>query len=73
MGFKNFQASEGVKKANLAGGLEGKKIIIQGLGNVGYHAAKFLEEDDGAKIIGIIERDGPLSVTEVLIRKKFTV
>ena len=53
-----FRHPEDVKKANLAGGLEGEKIIIQGLGNVGYHAAKFLEEDDGAKIIGIIERDG---------------
>ena len=55
-----FRHPEDVKKANLAGGLEGKKIIIQGLGNVGYHAAKFLEEDDGAKIIGIIERDGAI-------------
>ncbi len=27
---------------------------------MGYHAAKFLTEEDGAKIIGIIERDGAL-------------
>ena len=31
---------------------------MQGLGNVGYHAAKFLSEEDGAKIVGVIERDG---------------
>ncbi len=55
-----FRYPEDVAKANLAGSLEGKEIIVQGLGNVGYHAAKFLSEEDGAKIIGIIERDGSL-------------
>jgi len=38
--------------------LEGKSIVVQGLGNVGYHAAKFLSEEDGARIVAIIERDG---------------
>jgi len=33
---------------------------VQGLGNVGYHAAKFLAEEDGAIVTGIIERDGAL-------------
>ena len=47
-----FRNPDDVKKAGLEGKLDGKKIIIQGLGNVGYHAAKFLEEEDGAKIIG---------------------
>ena len=28
--------------------------------STGYHAAKFLEEEDGAKIVAIIERDGGL-------------
>ncbi|MEN8892593.1 MAG: glutamate dehydrogenase, partial [Planktotalea arctica] len=37
-----------------------KRVIVQGLGNVGYHAAKFLREEDGAQIIGIIEHDGAL-------------
>ncbi|MBU2580530.1 MAG: hypothetical protein KJ622_02275 [Alphaproteobacteria bacterium] len=36
----------------------GKRVIVQGLGNVGYHAAKFLSEDDGCSIVGVIERDG---------------
>ena len=55
-----FRHPEDVKKANLKGNLEGKRIIVQGLGNVGYHAAKFLQEEDGALIIGIIERDGAI-------------
>ena len=38
-------------------GLEGKKIIIQGLGNVGYFSALYLQEE-GAKIIGIAEYNG---------------
>ena len=33
-------------------------IIVQGFGNVGYHAAKFLSEDDGAKVVAIVEHDG---------------
>ncbi|MFV0338759.1 MAG: Glu/Leu/Phe/Val family dehydrogenase [Chthoniobacterales bacterium] len=40
-------------------GVEGKKIIVQGLGNVGFHAAKFLSEA-GALIIGIAEAGGGL-------------
>jgi glutamate dehydrogenase (NAD(P)+) len=32
--------------------------VIQGLGNVGYHAAKFLSLEDGCRIIAVIERDG---------------
>ena len=55
-----FRHKDDVQKAGLSGSLEGKKIIVQGLGNVGYHAAKFLEKEDGAKIIGIIERSGAI-------------
>ncbi len=55
-----FRHKEDVAKTGLSGGLEGKRVIIQGLGNVGYHAAKFLSEEDGAKVIGIIERDGAI-------------
>lgn len=35
-------------------------VAVQGFGNVGYHAAKFLSEDDGAKVVCIVERDGYL-------------
>ncbi len=66
-----FRHPEDVSDAGLKGGLGGKRIVVQGLGNVGYHAAKFLSEEDDARIIGIIERDGGifsesgLSVDEV--------
>ena len=60
-GLREFFRNPGdLKEAGLEGSLQGKSIIIQGLGNVGYHAAKFLEEEDGAKIIAIIERDGAI-------------
>ncbi len=55
-----FRNRKAVKAAKMSGDLEGKRIVVQGLGNVGYHAAKFLSETDGAKIIAIIERDGVL-------------
>lgn len=55
-----FRHAEDVKQAGLEGTLEGKNVIVQGLGNVGYHAAKILEEEDGAKIVGLIEWDGAL-------------
>ncbi|MDH5764256.1 MAG: Glu/Leu/Phe/Val dehydrogenase, partial [Nitrospinota bacterium] len=55
-----FRHEEDVKMAGFEGRLEGKTVIIQGLGNVGYHTAKILEAEDGAKIIGVIERDGAL-------------
>ena len=55
-----FRHPEDLKLAQIEGGLDSKKIIVQGLGNVGWHAAKFLSEEDGAKIIGIIERDGAI-------------
>ena len=55
-----FRHPEDAARAGLSGSLEGKRVIVQGLGNVGYHAAKFLSEEDGAVITGIIERDGAL-------------
>ncbi|MEM8958806.1 MAG: Glu/Leu/Phe/Val dehydrogenase [Pseudomonadota bacterium] len=55
-----FRHPDDVAKSGLAGTLEGKRIVVQGLGNVGFHAAKFLSEEDGAIITGIVERDGGL-------------
>ncbi len=55
-----FRHPEDVARSGLSGSLDGKRVIVQGLGNVGYHAAKFLAEEDGAIITGIIERDGAL-------------
>lgn len=55
-----FRHKEDMAKAGLSGTLEGKRAVVQGLGNVGYHAAKFLSEEDGVLITAIIERDGAL-------------
>ncbi len=55
-----FRYPEDLRAARLDGELEGKRVIVQGLGNVGYHAAKFLSEEDGCKIVAVIERDGAI-------------
>ncbi|MDT0683264.1 Glu/Leu/Phe/Val dehydrogenase [Roseicyclus sp. F158] len=56
-----FRHPEDVAIAQLSGKLADKRIVVQGLGNVGYHAAKFLSEEDGARIVGVIERDGAIT------------
>jgi glutamate dehydrogenase (NAD(P)+) len=56
-----FRHPEDIKIAGLSGKLDGKRVVVQGLGNVGYHAASFLSAEDGCIITGIIERDGALS------------
>jgi glutamate dehydrogenase (NAD(P)+) len=55
-----FRDPQGLAKAGMTGSLRGKRVVVQGLGNVGYHAAKFLSEEDGCKITAIIERDGAI-------------
>src|SRR6266850_2025450 len=52
-----FQHGEDLKKLGLSTGLEGKTVVFQGFGNVGYYASKFLSEEDGCKVIGISEYD----------------
>jgi len=46
-------------KQKLPIGIEGKKVIVQGLGNVGYHAAKFFQHA-GAKIVALAEYEGAI-------------
>lgn len=48
---------EDMKELGLTTGLKGKKIIVQGLGNVGFYSAKYLTEA-GAKVIGVAEWNG---------------
>ncbi|WP_228461463.1 Glu/Leu/Phe/Val family dehydrogenase [Paracoccus liaowanqingii] len=55
-----FRHDDVMKKAGLEGTLGGKRVIVQGLGNVGYHAAQFLSAEDGCLITGVIERDGAI-------------
>jgi glutamate dehydrogenase (NAD(P)+) len=50
-----------MRPLELTPGLEGKRVVVQGLGNVGYHAAKFLEEEGGAVIVGLIEYEGAIA------------
>lgn len=50
---------EVMKRVGLAKGIEGKKVIVQGLGNVGYHAAKFFQEG-GALVVGLAEYEGSI-------------
>ncbi len=44
-------------KIGLTTGIMGKTVVVQGIGNVGYHSAKFFREH-GAKVIAISEHDG---------------
>lgn len=55
-----FRIPDMVKRAGLKGGLAGKRVVVQGLGKVGYHAALRLQQDDGCLITGIIERHGAI-------------
>ncbi len=56
---------EDTDRLGLTPGLKGKRIIVQGLGNVGFHSAKFCQAD-GALITGIAEREGGIYSEEGL-------
>lgn len=58
-----------MKKLGLAAGLEGKTAVVQGLGNVGYYAAKFLAEA-GVRLVGLAEREGSISAPDGLDLEK---
>lgn len=47
------------RKHKIADKLEGKKLVFQGFGNVGYWAAKFMETD-GAHVVGVAEYNGSI-------------
>jgi len=51
--------AEDMKAIGLTTGLDGKRVVVQGLGNVGYHAARFLQEA-GCIIVGLAEYDGAI-------------
>lgn len=50
---------EDMKKLGLTRGLAGKRVVVQGLGNVGYHAAKFCQEA-GAYVVALAEFEGAI-------------
>ncbi len=51
--------ADDMESRGLTTGIEGKTIIVQGLGNVGYHAAKFIQEGGGI-IVGLAEYEGAI-------------
>lgn len=53
-----FRHPEAVESAGLQDGLTKQRVVVQGLGKVGYHLAKFLVEEDNITIIAVIEHDG---------------
>ena len=58
--FEHFSITEDRYEEGKIKGVSRKKIIVQGLGNVGYRAALFLSTEDDALITSIIEKDGML-------------
>lgn len=50
---------EVITRLGLTAGVAGKRVVVQGLGNVGYHSAKFFQ-DAGAKIVGLAEFEGAI-------------
>ncbi|MCH9047159.1 MAG: Glu/Leu/Phe/Val dehydrogenase, partial [SAR324 cluster bacterium] len=51
--------AEDMKKLGLSPGLDGKRVVVQGMGNVGYHVAKFFQQA-GAVIVAVAEYDGAI-------------
>ena len=49
-----------MKRVGLPTGISGKRVIVQGLGNVGYHSAKFFQ-DAGAVIVALAEYEGAIA------------
>jgi len=60
-GIREACSYEGdMAKLGLSPGVEGKRVVVQGLGNVGYHAAKYLQ-DAGAVLVGLAEFEGAIA------------
>jgi glutamate dehydrogenase (NAD(P)+) len=51
--------AEIMQKLGLPVGIENKTVVVQGLGNVGYHSAKYFREH-GAKVVAIAEWEGAI-------------
>jgi glutamate dehydrogenase (NAD(P)+) len=52
--------TEDMKKLGLTRGIAGKRVVVQGLGNVGFFAAKFFQEA-GAVLVGLAESEGAIT------------
>ena len=49
-----------MQRLGLTTGIAGKRVVVQGLGNVGYHSAKYFHEA-GAIIVGLAEYEGAIA------------
>ena len=56
---------EEMKPLGFSTGVEGKRVVVQGLGNVGYWTAKFIQEGGGI-LIALAEREGAIHSPNVL-------
>ncbi|MEE2823207.1 MAG: Glu/Leu/Phe/Val dehydrogenase [Acidobacteriota bacterium] len=71
-----FEHHKEIKELGMDPGLAGKRVVLQGFGNVGYYAARFLSEQDDCKIIAIGEHDGAvfnpkgLNIAQLLRHRK---
>jgi glutamate dehydrogenase (NAD(P)+) len=54
------RVAEDMKALGLSPGIEGKRVVVQGLGNVGYFAAKFFQAA-GAILVGLAEYEGAVA------------
>jgi glutamate dehydrogenase (NAD(P)+) len=52
--------ADDMRSLGLEPGLEGKTVVVQGLGNVGYHAATYLRQG-GARLVALAEREGAIA------------
>lgn len=52
-----FHHNDLVKLTGLSGSMVDKRIVVQGLGNVGSHFAKLAQDEDHAIIVGVGEAD----------------
>lgn len=76
-GVREFMSHKGdMEKLGLSTGTEGKSVVVQGLGNVGFWSAEFLEKRGKAKITGVSEYNGAiynpngLKIDEVMAYKR---
>ena len=51
--------TEDMKALGLTNGIEGKTVVVQGLGKVGYYSAKYFQEA-GAILVGLCEYEGAI-------------
>ena len=61
--------AEDMKALGLTPGIEGKRFVVQGLGNVGHNAAKFLEQA-GAILVGVGEAEGAIYNPQGILLEK---